>query len=97
MKGASFSYVSGRSQADMELPWIGVGRAEKDFVADRDDFAKAFRPTSVKRPASAPPFRPGSEKDPKDAYAEPAEEKRMRELKVAIAAAQASPTRSYAA
>ena len=84
-----------RSQADEDLPWIGVGRPEQEFVAHRNDFAKAFRPALAKRPSPSPAFRPGSENDPADPYAEPVDEKRLRELKVAIAAAQASPTRSY--
>lgn len=44
--GSSFSYVSGRSQSDDTLPWIGVGRQKQDFEADRDDFAAQFRPAT---------------------------------------------------
>ena len=41
--GASFSYVSGRRQCDHDLPWVGIGRDERDFDADRHAVANSLR------------------------------------------------------
>jgi hypothetical protein len=40
--GASFSYVSGRSQADKELPYFGIGRLPSGFEADKSAFQTSF-------------------------------------------------------
>ena len=44
--GNSFSYVSGRAQLDMDLPWIGIGREERAFVEDRKSLMSSTRPLS---------------------------------------------------
>jgi len=49
--GSSFSYMSGRTQLDTSLPWIGIGREERAFEEDRKLFAKTVRPLSP-RPLS---------------------------------------------
>ena len=43
--GSSFSYVAGRSQSDQSLPWIGIGRHERDFEADRLALRSSLRPS----------------------------------------------------
>jgi hypothetical protein len=58
--GASFSYASGRTQADVELPWVGVGRQEGEFEADRRALSTSIRPLSSPRLGSPRRHLPSS-------------------------------------
>ena len=51
--GASFQYISGRAQVDEQLPWVGIGRHEREFREDWHAFRKSLRPMSPTPTASS--------------------------------------------